>query len=77
MKRGRPPSGRPATWYDYRRAIFLVQNLARIDSDRWAEYLSELADGWGVSHDGTLEDLLKQLAVFTLEHGSKEWKQEG
>lgn len=75
-KAGRPPNNRPATWYDYRRAIFLVQHLARIDSDKWPEYLSKLADGWDIAHDGTLEDMLKQIAQHALEHGNQEWKGE-
>lgn len=73
-KRGRPSSQPIPSAYHYRRSIFLVQILARVNSDNWHEELLSLAEHWNIAHDGSLEDCLQKLAEYTLECGRDNWK---
>lgn len=73
MKKGRPASTRIATAYDYRRSLYLVQLLARLDSERWQQELLHLAQDWRVPHNGTFEDCLQQLAIHCDQQGRDNW----
>ena len=82
MTSGRPRSQKPATAYDYRRAILLVQVLAMPPNHDMA--LVQLCKDWGVepTFDTTLESygvvLLRQheticaLARHAIKHGRQE-----
>lgn len=76
VKRGRPSKNKIPSAYDYRRVIYLVQILQRIDSSQWFEVLADLAEDWEVEHAGGLENLLTELAKHTLDHSKQNWKGE-
>lgn len=69
MPPGRPPTTQPATAYDYRRAITLVQVLAMDKNDGLKlTDLQSLAAAWGLSTLGGYSGLLQRLAQHALEH---------
>lgn len=77
MKRGRPPAnGQPATAWDYRRYIELVQVLATGDE----ETIRALCEAWGVQPiygpSGTpyffIMSTLRALAQHVIEYHRKE-----
>lgn len=68
MKQGRPANTQPATAYDYRRAIVLVQVLAMDKNDGLKlTDLQALAVAWGLSTLGGYSVLLQRLAQAALE----------
>lgn len=87
----RKPSKSPATYYDYRRPVTLVQVISRIADIRqrleiWRDYV----EYWGVDNTppaipanaspcelARLEvEYLRILAPYTLEHARREWRGE-
>ena len=77
MSKGRPPSQKPATAYDYRRYIALVQVLAISESDNGIRHLCEewnVAPVWGYSetHKGkpylNIWATIRKLAQHVIEY---------
>lgn len=65
----RPPNTKPATAYDYRRYIILVQMLALDKSDGLKlTDLRTLAEVWQVNPYGTFSELLQRLCQAVIEH---------
>lgn len=73
MKRGRKPNTEPATAYEYRRVIFLVQVLA-IDKSEGLKLtdLRAIAHYWGLNIYGDFSTLLQRLAQAAIEHDTGE-----
>lgn len=67
----RKPATRPATAYDYRRAIYLVQ---MISNNAHIYYLKAPAGTWGVAtfSNDTRDDLLQRMAEHALEYAIKQ-----
>jgi hypothetical protein len=74
MKRGRRPTTRPATWWDYRRVVGLVQMIHRLPPEKLDEYLRSDCSYYGLDDSGDTLTLIKRLSEFTLEHARNEWK---
>jgi hypothetical protein len=73
MKQGRPANTQPATAYDFRRALTLVQVLALDKSDGLKlTDCRTLARHWQLSSDGDLSTLLQRLAQHALEYSRDE-----
>ncbi len=71
--KGRPASTQPATAYNYRRAIVLVQVLAMDKNDGLKlTDLQSLAVAWGLSTLGGYSGLLQRLAQAAIEHERQE-----
>lgn len=69
----RKPNTQPATAYDMRRAITLVQVLAMDKNDGLKlTDLQSLAVAWGLSTLGGYSGLLQRLAQYALEHHAEE-----
>lgn len=76
-KRGRPPANEPATAYDYRRVVMIVQVLALKDPAKREEAIRLLADTWtdmkhrGINHLPT-DYVVTALAQHALQHARQE-----
>jgi hypothetical protein len=73
----RKPAQQPATAYDYRRAISLLQVIARVDDDaERLDALHEYAAGWNVNLTPEMSEsaIVRVLAEYVLAHGRDEWK---
>lgn len=75
----RKPSTRPATVYDYRRAIWILQVLALEDSVERNAALIETYEDWLGRKPAPvgLHLIIRELAQYALEHGRDEWKGKG
>lgn len=71
MKGRRAEHGDPATAWDYRRAIALMQALAIDSSQKRTDALYALAEAWGVAPDYPVQ-LISDLAKHALEAARKD-----
>ena len=69
----RPAKTKPATAYDYRRAIHLVQMIASgLASEN---HMRDLADDWHVpvAPDATRDELLHAIALHAMDKGRENY----